>query len=43
MAWGLFSLLLFLEGVAMVELYLWCGLVSVTYMAVVSMINSKSY
>lgn len=41
MAWGLFSSF-FWEGVAMVELYLWCGLVSVTYMAVVSLINSKS-
>ncbi len=41
MAWGLFSL--FFGGFVMVELYLWCGLVAVTYGAVVTLINSKPY
>ena len=40
---GASFLFFFLGGFVMVELYLWCGLVSVTYMAVVSLINSKSY
>jgi len=41
-AWGLFSSF-FWEGLIMVELYLWCGLVAVTYGAVVTLINSKPY
>ena len=37
------SFLLFLEGVVMAEVYLWCCFAAVTYGAMVTLNNSKPY